>query len=141
MLTVGDPPYLECSTRGDRRFSPFCALVGSSSIEEAYHAHKILRSPRPVLFGERTRTGLSWREAKNLAREGWTLENPQECAALYSSLWDSYMRANPDLLPVIVNASGLSDMFGQPSSLVCQVTELWRIRRLHLRGKFLEPDL
>ena len=136
MLTVGRAPFLECSTKGDTRFSPFYAKVKGVSIEDAYHAKKILRSPIPVLFGEDKRTGLGWREAKELQRGGWVLTNPKSCAKLYSRMWDDYMRENRDLLKVLKRASGLSDMFGQPTSIVCQVIELWRIRDLYLAGKF-----
>ena len=27
MITIGDPPYLECSSKGDVRFSAFSAIV------------------------------------------------------------------------------------------------------------------
>ena len=32
-----------------------------------------------------------------------------------------------ELFDVLINATGLSDVFGQPGH-VCQATELWRIR-------------
>ena len=41
MLSVGSPPFLECSSRGDVRFSSFYARpksLNGSSIEEAYQA-------------------------------------------------------------------------------------------------------
>jgi len=136
VLTAGRAPFLECSTKGDTRFSPFYAKVKGVSIEDAYHAKKILRPSVPVLFGESVRTGLTWREAKELQRGGWRLTNPRSCAKLYSRMWDEYMRENRDLLKVLKRASGLSDMFGQPTSNVCQVIELWRIRNLYIAGKF-----
>jgi hypothetical protein len=45
----------------------------------------------------------------------------------YAQLWDEYIEENPELLSVIREASGLSDIFGQPGHM-CQATELWRIR-------------
>ena len=66
--------------------------------------------------------GLHWRQAK-----GRKAVNAAECAALYSQLWDEYMAENPELLPVLKEASGLSDIFGNSRSC-CQATELWRIR-------------
>lgn len=136
MLTRGVAPFLECSTKGDTRFSPFYARVDGVTIEDAYHACKVLKSPRPVLFGETRRTGLTWREAKALQKEGWVLVNPKKCARLYSTLWDKYMQENRHLLKVLKRATGLSDIFGQPNSNVCQVIELWRIRNLYIRGEF-----
>lgn len=44
MIKHGFAPFLECSTKGDRRFSAFCAHIRSrnnQSIEEIYQAAKI----------------------------------------------------------------------------------------------------
>lgn len=118
MIRHGKPPYLECSTKGDDRFSAFKAYIrhkdGSSrSIEEIYQGAKVFADGR---------TGLTWREAK-----GRRAVNQEEVARLYSALWDAYIRQNPHLLDVLTNVSGLSDRFGKPNHC-CQATELWRIR-------------
>jgi len=116
MIKRGKPPYLECSTRGDRRFSAFCAKIKGrkgKSIEEIYQGAKV--------FEDGT-TGLSWRQAK-----GRKATNINELKKLYSKLWNEYIQENPELLQILKNASGLSDMFGQFGH-VCQVIELWRIR-------------
>jgi hypothetical protein len=113
VIRHGKPPYLECSSRGDRRFSAFYARVDGRSIEATYQAAKVL---------EDGRTGLSWRAAK-----GRRAVNDAEVRRLYADLWDRYIEQNPHLLEVLLSSSGLSDTFGQPGS-VCQATELWRIR-------------
>jgi hypothetical protein len=116
MVRHGAPPFLECSSRGDRRFSAFCARLrgrGGKSVEEVYQAAKVF---------EDGSTGLGWREAK-----GRRAVNANEAAALYGRLWDEYLAENPGLVAVLVSASGLSDAFGQPGR-ACQATELWRIR-------------
>ena len=113
MIRHGDPPYLECSSKGDRRFSAFYARVDGLTIEEQYQAAK--------RFADGS-TGLHWRAAK-----GRHAVNAAECAQRYSQLWDQYMAAHPELLTAVRAASGLSDRFGQPGH-VCQATELWRIR-------------
>lgn len=121
MIRIGEPPYLECSTRGDKRFSPFYArpsCLKGFSIEDAYHAMKV--------FDDGT-TGLDWRVAKEKKRAGHLVMNQEECNELYSLLWSAYMRENPHLLDVVRSASGLSDMFGQLGG-PCQALELWRIR-------------
>lgn len=118
MITHGSPPYLECSSRGDKRFSAFYARVqniGNFTIEHLYQAAKVF--PDGV-------TGLTWREAK-----GRVALNQEWCSRYYSHLWDWYIYENPELLTVLRAASGLSDMFGQPGHC-CQATELWRIRNL-----------
>lgn len=115
MIQIGQPPYLECSTKGDRRFSAFCAHVKryGGTIEKLYQGAKV--------FADGS-TGLTWQEAK-----GKTPANAEYCAAWYAHLWDQYLWENPHLLPVIKAASGLSDVFGQPGRQ-CQALELWRIR-------------
>jgi hypothetical protein len=116
LIRHGKPPFLECSSRGDRRFSAFSARIrarGGRSIEEIYQAAKVFED------GAR---GLHWRQAK-----GRTPINPAECSRLYAVLWDEYLLENPHLLTVLHAAPGLSDVFGRAGSC-CQATELWRIR-------------
>ena len=116
MVRHGVAPFLECSSRGDRRFSAFHARIGgrgNRSIEEIYQAAKVFPDGS---------TGLSWRQAK-----GRMPANMEEVRNLYGRLWDEYMAENPSLLGVLTAASGLSDMFGQQGR-ACQATELWRIR-------------
>lgn len=120
MIRHGEPPYLECSSRGDGRFSAFRARIrsrGNRSIEEIYQAAKVF---------EDGATGLSWREAK-----GRRAVNMDEVRELYGRLWDEYISENPLLVPILTSASGLSDMFGQRGN-ACQATELWRIRNSFL---------
>lgn len=114
MIRHGSPPYLECSSKGDKRFSAFYAIINGKSIEERYQAFKVF---------EDGSTGLSWKEAK-----GRKAVNQEQASKYYSFLWDLYIKKNPDLLPILVSASGLSDMFGQEGQC-CQATELWRIRQ------------
>jgi hypothetical protein len=115
MVRHGKPPFLECSSRGDRRFSAFFARVRGKSIEQRYQEAKDLGDPEANAV-------LTWKE-----RRGLPAVNAEECHALYSALWDEYIDANPHLLKVLREASGLSDMFGKPGH-ACQATELWRIR-------------
>lgn len=121
MIKHGIAPFLECSTKGDKRFSAFCARINArdnKSIEEIYQAAKI--------FDDGT-TGLTWREAK-----GRRAVNTEELQCLYSKLWDEYIGEHQELIAILCEASGLSDLFGQ-SGRVCQATELWRIRSEYIR--------
>lgn len=117
MVRHGEAPYLECSSKGDARFSAFHARLrcrGGASIEELYQAAKVINGV----------SGLSWRQAK-----GKVPGNPEYCALFYAWLWDMYLWENPHLKAVLLAAPGLSDVFGQPGRQ-CQATELWRIRNL-----------
>ena len=113
MIRHGTAPFLECSTKGDKRFSAFYARVNGNSIENIYQAAKIFSNGS---------TGLGWKRAK-----GRSPINHEEVSKLYSSLWDSYIESNPDLLIILRESSGVSDIFGQKGHC-CQATELWRIR-------------
>lgn len=119
MIKHGSAPFLECSSKGDSRFSAFNARIRgryNESIEKIYQGSKIFEQ------GNGFTRNLSWREAK-----GRKPVNARACATLYSKLWDEYIDENPDLLIVLKKASGLSDIFGQVGHC-CQATELWRIR-------------
>ena len=113
MLRFGQAPFLECSSKGDKRFSAFYARVNGQSIEVQYQAAKVFDDGA---------TGLTWRQAK-----GRKAVNMAECAALYDQLWLQYIRENPHLLQKLRAASGLSDIFGQAGHC-CQAEVLWRIR-------------
>lgn len=120
MIRHGVAPFLECSSAGDRRFSAFFARLrgrGGKSIEEIYQAAKVFSN------GD---TGLPIDEAK-----GFRPVNAKEVRALYATLWDEYILENPNLVEVLIHATGLSDRFGRRGG-VCQATELWRIRQQHL---------
>lgn len=116
MIRHGQAPFLECSSKGDSRFSAFGARImgrGGKRIEDIYQGAKVFDGGI---------TNLGWREAK-----GKVAINQDEVTRLYATLWDEYIQENPDLLEVIKQASGLQDMFGQKNH-ACQATELWRIR-------------
>lgn len=144
MIRHGEAPFLECSSRGDKRFSAYYARIRrlhNRSIEELYQAKKIFKNGA---------SGLPIDEARGLRPV-----NDMECRDYYSRLWDCYIQENIHLLKVLEKASGLSDKFGKPGHC-CQATELWRIRcswiaainhtpklviypngRLEIDGKFL----
>lgn len=115
-IQYGVAPFLECSSRGEKRFSAFYARINrrsNRSIEELYQASKIFANGI---------TNLSWQQAK-----GKRPINRLEAIVFYSNLWDEYMQENPHLMQLLVQASGLADFYGQKGSC-CQAEELWRIR-------------
>jgi len=119
MIRHGKAPYLECSSRGDKRFSALYAILpDGKSIEEHYQSSKMFENP------DGTREwGLGIKEAK-----GRRAINMDYCRREYSRLWDTYIELNPHLLEVLAVQTGLSDAFGR-LGCQCQATELWRIRR------------
>jgi hypothetical protein len=114
MVRHGTAPFLECSSRGDKRFSAFYARVRGKCIEQWYQEAKQFEDG----------VDLDWKE-----RQGLRPLNAGECHKLYAALWDEYIGEHPELLPVLRAASGLSDVFGKAGH-ACQATELWRIRNM-----------
>jgi hypothetical protein len=114
MIRHGKAPFLECSCKGDKRFSAFYARVNGKSIEEQYQAAKIF---------ENGSTGLSWKQAK-----GKEAINMEEVSKLYGDLWWQYLREHPDYFEFLQEQSGLSDIFGQEGHN-CQATVLWNLTR------------
>lgn len=122
MITVGSSPILECSSKGDKQFSAFYARIrwrGNKTIEELYQARKMF---------EGGISGLGIKEAK-----GRRPINLEDCQSFYSQLWNEYFDENPDLLLVISQYNGFSDIFGQPGH-VCQAVEVYRIAKERLVG-------
>jgi hypothetical protein len=117
MRQVGKPPYLECSSKGDKRFSAFYAKVNGKSIESHYQAAKVFDAGKAGNI-----TGLTWKEAKGRAPI-----NIIEVRELYKDLWRAYLMDNPSFITILKRATGLSDIFGQDEH-VCQADTLWQLR-------------
>lgn len=124
-MKYGKEPFLECSSRGDKRFSAFYAYVNGRSIEEQYQAAKIF---------EDGSTGLHWKDAK-----GRKAINAVECATLYENLWRQYISEHPELLNILKKASGLSDMFAKKGS-INQAYILWKIRCEHMTNPWEDEN-
>ena len=122
MLIFGTPPILECSSRGDKRFSAFYARIkrrGNKTIEELYQARKLF---------EGGVSGLSIKEAK-----GKLPVNIEDCRSYYSLLWREWFDENPELLLELGQYNGFSDVFGQ-SGHACQAEEVYNIVKERLIG-------
>ena len=113
MIKHGKAPFLECSSKGDKRFSAFYAKVNGRTIEDQYQNAKV--------FEDGTKNvGIK-------AAKGRAATNTTEVNKLYEDLWQQYIIENPELIDVLLCANGLSDIFGQPGHM-CQATVLWTIR-------------
>ena len=120
MLKFGEVPYLECSSKGDKRFSALYARIrfrNNRTIEDLYQARKIFHTPEGMV------TGLSAREAK-----GKKASNIEDVRQFYSQLWDEYFYENLDLRRIIGKYRGFSDVFGQEGH-ACQAEEIYRISK------------
>lgn len=121
MIKVGKPPYLECSSRGDKRFSAFYARIkrfGNRSIEEIYQGAKIF---------EDGSTNLTIQEAK-----GKKAINMDKVAKLYDRLWWVYLSENPELIEVIYQYNGFSDAFGK-DNCQCQAKSIMKCKEYNIK--------
>jgi hypothetical protein len=118
MIRIGDHPYLECSSKGDKRFSAFYAKVNGKSIEVLYQAAKVF------LDGS---MDLTWRQVKRKQKNGRRPINMNEVNKLYKALWRTYLLNNPSYILILKRAIGLSDIFGQEGHN-CQAITLWELR-------------
>ncbi len=119
MVRVGSAPYLECSSKGDKRFSAYYAKLAceqNRSIEELYQGFKMFDDGHGGFI-----TGLGVKEAK-----GKCAVNQVPAAQFYSHLWNVYFCENPELLQAIAPYNGFSDIFGQEGRC-CQAIEIYRI--------------
>lgn len=115
MIKIGSEPFLECSSKGDKRFSAFYARLkcaNGRSIEEIYQGSKV--------FPDGSR-GLS-----PLAAKGKKAVNMDFCKKVYEQAWQKYFEENPELLEYASNFNGFSDIFGQPNHQ-CQAIEIYKI--------------
>lgn len=125
MIRVGNEPFLECSSKGEKRLSAFFARIKKRrgfSIEELFQASKVF---------EDGKTGLTIKEAK-----GKKALNQEEVCKLYAELWDEYFSENPDLINLILDYNGFTDIFGKEGHC-CQAVEVYRIQQKY-KLKFLE---
>lgn len=88
-------------------------MVNGKSIEEQYQAVK--------KFDDGS-TGLTWKQAK-----GRKAINVEECSLLYEKLWRRYISEHPELLQILKQASGLSDIFAVKGNNN-QAEVLWKIK-------------
>lgn len=123
MIKHGRKPYLECSSRGDKRFSAFYAEVTidgvTKTIERWYQTAKVFEAADGSKY--------SYPDDQYLRAKGKRPINVPEVSSFYSTLWDMYVADHRELWEPLVMATGLSDYYGKPGS-ACQATELWRIR-------------
>lgn len=102
---------LECSSKGDRRFSAFYAKVivdgRFDSIENHYQLAK--------RFGDEVPK--TWRDAKGRKPTHFEVEGKkypvEKLTAFYDLLWFNYLENNPDLVEVLLRYDGYHDSFAR----------------------------
>ena len=121
MFKIGSEPFLECSSKGDKRFSAFYARIkrfGNRSIEEIYQGAKVF---------EDGSTGLTPQQAK-----GKKAINMDKVSILYDRLWWIYLKENPELIDVIYQYNGFSDVFGK-ANCQCQARSIYKCKEYNIK--------
>ena len=136
---------LECSSRGDKRFSAMCAYVDvhgkNMSIENAYQQAKVF-----IVDGRMVRP-TSWRDVKGKQAplRGLTpahaylhpvILDVTYLTDIYGMLWCKYFMRNPDLLAYIEQFDTFSDLFRGKHAYNCQADVIAEIARNGLETTF-----
>lgn len=117
-VRVGESPFLECSSKGDKRFSAFYARInrfGGRTIEEIYQSAK--------RFGKDNKALPLW-QAK-----GRRANNMEEVSRLYDKLWLIYLLENRELIDELRKYRGFSDVFGR-RNCQCQALTIYKIMKV-----------
>lgn len=114
---------LECSSRGDKRFSALYAKVTingkTQSIENWYQLSKDFNGKRPKSF----------KQAKHIQHLGYKPTSfwfkgkeydIKHLSSFYELLWVSYLNKNPDLVEYAKGFDDFSDMFKNKNTINCQ---------------------
>lgn len=122
MLSFGETPFLECSSKGDKRFSAFYAVIKyqpRKTIEEVYQAAKVFKDGT---------SGLTWKEAKGRRPVGFKYRSKiysvESIEDFYFTLWWYYLEHNKNLIDVLNHYKGFSDIFGQEGHC-CQAKAIY----------------
>lgn len=116
-----EPRILECSSKGDRRFSAFYAKVSSfgkvASIEEHYQLCKRFRTPYDTMVPKTTK------EAKGKTPTHIELNGVEYdigyLTLYYKGLWMAYLDQHPELVEYAKQFDDYSDIF-KGKSINCQ---------------------
>lgn len=114
---------LECSSKGDKRFSALYAKVTFygvyDTIENHYQLAKRFGDGKPK----------TWKDAKGKKPTHLCINNRWNIDIKYSRgfydlLWVKYFEENPDLAQYVSNFDEFSDMFKSKDAFVCQADSI-----------------
>lgn len=114
---------LECSSKGDKRFSALYAKVYVDgvfdSIENHYQKSKVFKNQEGKLIQYK-----NWKEAKGKCPVAFNISGyylPLRFGKMfYSLLWYKYLKSNPSLENVLEQFDTYKDMFRSKNAHVCQ---------------------
>lgn len=118
---------LECSSKGDKRFSALYAKVSVNnlfdSIENHYQKAKVFKNENGELIQYD-----NWKDAKGKKPIAFNISGcylPLRFGAMfYSLMWYKYLKTNPSLETVLEQFDVYNDLFKSKNSYVCQADVL-----------------
>lgn len=117
---------LECSTRGDKRFSAFVAKIDVcgkiATIEEHYQTSKVFLNELGKLEQYTLKTG----KGKNpiLFKVGEQYFNVKYLSNYFDLLWFKYLEKNPSLVKILSQYDDYNDMFKGKNTINCQADSI-----------------
>lgn len=129
---------LECSSKGDKRFSAFYAKVNVygvyDSIENHYQSCKRDKNGKPVKKGQKVHHMSIWKGEANYSLK------PEFLTAYYKLLWCCYLDANPDLVEYASAYDDYNDMF-KGKAINCQADVIRQYIKQGRKSILSEPDV
>lgn len=125
-MNFGTPPYLECSSKGDKRFSPFYARLRSYQNQTIHH---IYNSEKMYESGS---TNYAVQNRNNIRPI-----NLFELVPLFKKLWLIYFSENPELVRILLASTGISEVY-TPDKYFSTSEVLWSIRTRLLQVQDIE---
>lgn len=119
---------LECSSKGDRRFSAFYAKVEVNGKTDTIENHYQLAKRFDDGFVPK-----NWRDSKGRKPSHFEICNKkiklENSVKFYDRLWEKYLDDNPHLVAVLSEYDDYSDMFKSKNARVCQADSIRRYMR------------
>ncbi|WP_283747649.1 DarT1-associated NADAR antitoxin family protein [Bacillus thuringiensis] len=123
VLQIRKLNVLECSTKGDKRFSALYAKVSVhgkfDSIENHYQKSKVFQDKNGTYY-----TCKKWESAKGkkpvACKIGNVILSIEYLSMFYELLWYKYLKNNEYLIDVLAKFDEYHDMFRSKKSMVCQ---------------------
>ncbi|HDR7922454.1 MULTISPECIES: DarT1-associated NADAR antitoxin family protein [Bacillus] len=123
ILQIRKLNVLECSTKGDKRFSALSAKVSVhdvfDTIENHYQKSKVFKDESGSYY-----TCKKWENAKGkkpvACKIGNTILSIEYLSMFYELLWYKYLKSNEYLIDVLAKFDEYHDMFKSKKSIVCQ---------------------
>ena len=130
---------LECSTKGDKRFSAFYAKVKVFGFEDSIEGHyqSCKRNKDGYVAGKSKKVELM--VIPTNTGKSFTLE-PRFLTAYYKLLWCAYLDSRPDLVEIASAYDDFNDMF-RGKAINCQADVIKQYVKQGRKSILNEPDV